>query len=472
MAEQDNAQLNNGDSLDTAPADAKDTRAFMKAALAKIANKQFRLKNYDAYYFGQHPINFSSEKFRTEYGKRLQHFRDNLCKIVVKAPSDRLEVIGFSSDAKSAVYNISWEAWKYSEMPRLAKRVHREAFKTGDAYVIVWGDEDENSRMHPQDSKQCCVFYDAETGKVYRGAKVWRGDNNFIYLTLYFADRIEKYVTRNPQPAGNMPTTYQAFVRRNVKDEDWPLMHPDGLDDTPAIFHFGLETSILDDVIPLQDALNKTLADLLISSESNSIQQRWTTGIAYEIDPETGKQIIPFENTAAWFATKDIDGKFGQFDESDLKGFLETAEDFRNQIANVAGIPQYYFKLEGGTIPSGEALRKAEARFTALIKDAQGDFGETWASIMRFALMFDETLPADEKAIETQWSPADPLSANEAADLAIKKKNIGISTERALSEIGYTDDDITKMAGENDAADKKKQENFAKTFDAGPQMGG
>lgn len=474
----------------TGSIDEKSGRDYIRAALAKIAKKQGRLATYNRYYSGNHPFNFSSEKFTTEFADRLHRFRDNLCPTVVKAPADRLEVIGFSSDKLSDLYSQSWDAWIYSGMPRLSKRIHREAFKTGDAYAIVWADETGRGRIYPQDPRTCCVFYNPETGQVESGAKVWRGVDNYIYLTIYFADRIEKYISKNPQSAGNIPTTSQAFTKRVEDGEAWPLPNPIG---TPAIFHFGLEASILDDVIPLNDALNKTLADLLVSSEANSLRQRWTAGIAFEINPETGKQIIPFEGAAQWFATQDPTGKFGQFPAETLKEFLETAADFRNEIASVAGIPQYYFRIEGGAVPSGESLKKAESRFIALIKDAQLDFGDTWSRIMRFVLAIDgikvdnlpgsvtpdkasppaegEDGPKKPAVFEAQWSPADPMSETELVDYVQKKKNVGISTTRALSELGYSDADIASMQKENSDAAAENAANFSKTFNAGPQNG-
>lgn len=449
--------------------DDRSGRDKIKIALAKIAKKQDRIKLYNRYYYGNHPFNFSSEKFTTKFAERLRKFRDNLCPTVVKAPSDRLEVIGFSADEKSEIYKDSWAAWLYSGMPRLAKRIHRDAFRTGDAFVVVWEDDAANARIYPQDVRNCTVFYDMETGVVESGAKVWRGIDNHIYLTMYFRDRLEKYITRNAQSAGNMPTTSAAFIRRNVPGEQWPVPNP--LDVCP-LFHFGLESSILDDVIPLNDALNKSIADMLVSSEANSLRQRWAAGIAFEVNPETGKQIIPFEQAAQWVASQDAAAKFGQFDEGTLKNFIESADWFVDQISSVSGIPKYYFKLEGGSMPSGEALRKAESRFTALIKDAQLDFGETWSRVMKFALAIDDkAIKPDDKQFETKWSPADPMSTNELVDLAIKKKNVGVSESRALSEIGYTDDDILKMQKENDEAATKAAEAFNKTFSAGPQLG-
>lgn len=452
-----------------------ESKPYIKAALAKISGKQSRVAKYNDYYNGKHPFNFSSEKFTTQFADRLKSFRDNLCRLVVKAPADRLEIIGFANDQNKALYEQSWQIWKYSKMPQLAKRIHREAFKIGDAFVIVWADDAGKARIYPQDPAQCTVFYDAEDQAVEYGAKLWRGSDNFIYLTLYFRDRIEKFVTKSVQAAGAFPSKPDVFEVREVVGESFPL--PNTTNVCP-VFHFALEDSILADVIPLNDALNKSIADMLVSSESNSLRQRWTSGITFETNPETGMQIIPFEHAAQWFATNDPAGRFGQFPDISLKDFLEQINDFRSEIATISGIPPYYLRMHGA-FPSGDALSKAESRFVALIADAQIDFGETWADVIEFALTIDgnpDPGPIAEGStenteIETRWKPADPMSANEAADLAIKKKTIGVSTEKLLSEIGYTAAEIDEMRKQNAASATAAGDAFGKVFNAGPGLG-
>src|SRR4051812_35040986 len=100
----------------------KDSASAIKVALDKIASKQNALDVYENYYYGKHSFNFASEKFTTLFARQLQKMRDNLCKTAVRAPADRLEIIGFASDRQSTVYNDSWDIWKYSKMPQLSKR--------------------------------------------------------------------------------------------------------------------------------------------------------------------------------------------------------------------------------------------------------------------------------------------------------------------------------------------------------------
>ena len=49
----------------------------------------------DAYYGGDHPLAFASEKFRKAFGNLLDGMADNWCSVVVDAVEERLNVVGF-----------------------------------------------------------------------------------------------------------------------------------------------------------------------------------------------------------------------------------------------------------------------------------------------------------------------------------------------------------------------------------------
>lgn len=444
----------------------------IEAALKKISLKRTSVQKYIAYYKGEHRLNYAGDKFRTKFGEQLKKFRDNLCRTAVVAPCDRLQINGFADETKAAIYGDAWEIWKYSSMPRFAKRVHKDAFKTGNGYVIVWADESGQARIYPQKAENCCVWYNEETNRVSRGAKLWRDEiTRLVYLTLYYSDRIEKFVTLAGYERTGFPSKAESFRLREVEGET-----PDDLRNESGIcpmFHFGLESSILDDVMPINDALNKTICDLLVSSESNSALQRWSTGVSYPIDAETGKKLFPFESGDAYVASEKENARFGEFGLKSLTDFLEVVNDFRMEIARLTGIPAYYFMLEKGSLPSGEALRKSESRFTALVTDAQEDFGETWSQAIAFALWINDKLTADDARagqIQTNWSPASPTSDNEKVDLANKKLSLGVSKKRLQSEIGYTDADIEQNEIDNQADADAAAQSFEKVFASGEQL--
>lgn len=83
----------------------------------------------------------------------------------------------------------------------------------------------------------------------------------------------------------------------------------------------------------------------------------------------------------------DPEARFGDFATANLEQFLKVKDSFRGDIASVTGVPLHYFTVNSTrTHASGEALRNAEWRFLAKVRDRQESLGQTWADVMSFAL--------------------------------------------------------------------------------------
>lgn len=440
----------------------------IKPALQRIYANQIRYKEYYDYYGGKHQLNFASDKFKNKFGRRLQKLRENLCRTVVKAPASRLEIINFLADKRNTE-NPAWKFWKKSKMPLHSGAIHREAFKTGDAYVICWNDSAGNMRVYPQLAQNITVWHNAETDEIEKAAKCWRGADGFYYLNLYYPDSVEKYVSRGKLEA--FPTDAKYFDQRHVAGESFPLAHPFG---RVPVFHFRFDaemhdmgTSILEDVIPLNDALNKSWADILGAQEENMRRRRYVAGMQVETDEETGRKINPFKPDDDILFSDDSETKFGEFTDANLTEMIAVKQEAVKDIALVSGVPPYHFNIDSaGTAISGEALRKLESRFTAIVQDAQRSFGETWSEVIAFALDAMNEM-SENLEIETQWTDAAPTDESEILDNAQKKINLGWSYEQVQRDYGLTDKQIEKMKAENAEREKAKIENAAKFFDGG-----
>jgi hypothetical protein len=436
----------------------------IKRAVTRLSAQITQLQPFYDYYNGAHQLNFASEKFKNKFGKRLQNLRENLCRTVVKAPASRLEAIGFQADAKE-IQQAAWAIWKQNNLPFNAGKVHREAFKTGASYVIVWADKRGKARVYPQVSSNVAVWRDSETGEINKAAKLWMEYKHW-YLTLYYPDRIEKYISQNENDSAN-------FIPRAVEGEEFPLKNEYSV---VPVFEFVPEAesddrgvSILSDVIPLNDALNKSWCDIFVAQEDNARRQRFAAGLQVEVDEETGKKINPFKpDDDVWIAGEETT-KFGEFTEVNLEQLLKIKQEAVRDIALVAGIPPSYFNLDTANFPSGEALRKIEARFTAIVGDAQRSFGESWAEVVKLCLQIEEK-GVEGLEIETQWTDAAPVSDAETLDNAMKKKNLGWSVEQIQRDYGLSEEQIKKMGEENGAREKAKVEQAAKFFDGGNSL--
>jgi len=434
--------------------------ADIKLAVERLSAQRQSLQVFYDYYGGKHQLNYSSQKFKNKFGRRLQSLRENLCRVVVKAPASRLETIGFQSDSKE-IEKAAWGVWKQNNLPFNAGKVHREAFKTGSAYVIVWADKNNKARIYPQVSSNITVWRDPETGEINKAAKMWQ-ENKKWFLTLYYPDRIEKYISENENSRAS-------FIPRRVEGEDFPLKNEWGV---VPVFEFVPEAetddrgvSILSDVIPLNDVLNKSWSDIIGAQEENMRRRRFVAGLQVETDEETGKKINPFKPDDDVWIAGESETKFGEFSDADLTKMLEVLDRAVKAIALVSGIPPSYFNIESvGTAVSGEALRKIEARFIAIVQDAQRSFGESWANVMSLCLQIEDKKVG---SIETQWTPAAPIGELEALDINLKKLSLGWSVEQIQRDYGLSDTQISLMAKEIDERKKKAVETSAKFFDGG-----
>ncbi len=221
--------------------------------------------------------------------------------------------------------------------------------------------------------------------------------------------------------------------------EPFAIPNPYGI---VPVFHFAnnadlgtLGRSELEGAIPVQDGLNKAVLDMLVAMEFSAFRQRWAAGIEVATDEE-GKPVAPFQSgiDKIWMAENPA-ARFGDFEASQLDQFLKVKDSFRSDIASVTGTPLHYFMQTTRALPSGEALRKAETRFIAKVRDRQEAFGQVWADAMAFALRI-EGRSVDARLI-TQWEDPSPLSEREMLENILLKRRIGLPVEEALVEAGY-----------------------------------
>lgn len=404
------------------------------------------------YYNGKHRLAFATEKFRTTFGSLFSAFSDNLMPTIVETPRDRLKLDSFTIADEKAQKQIV-EIWRRNRMKKRAGEVHLDSLIEGDSYVVVWPDEEGVPILYPNRASRIVIQYDDEQpGYITKAAKAWITNDKQARVTLYYPDRIEKYITRG-KVQGGLPDRQTAFIPLDTDTEDPEMGNP--YDKVP-VFHFGNRTSIgalgrseLGDSIPLQDALNKTIADMLVGSEFYGLPQRWATGLEDMNESEAAARyrLMP---GGVWGSTnKDV--KFGEFQTGDLNQFVTVINDFRREIARVSRTPLHYFTMEGN-MPSGESMKTADGPLIAKVEDRQTSWGMVWSDVMRFALQvsgINDTEP------EPVWIDTTPRSESEQIqNAATKVDKLGLDRATALKEIGYSDEQI-------EAIQKAKKEEAA-----------
>lgn len=424
----------------------------IQTAIDLIRSSLNERQRYIDYYDGRHPRAFATEKWTTAFGDTLRSVRDNLCPIITDALADRLEVINFAGDSsgmRDAIADAAWALWQRERMEILSFDTHVEALKCGAAYVIVWSDHENNARFYLQDSRQCVMVTDDDTGDPIYAAKQWMTPDERTRLNLYYADRIERYITQRKNAADRLKDT--AFVplqRQNGNGEtieDAITPNPFGV---IPMFAFYARPALAD-AIPIQDALNKTIADKLVAMEFAAYPQRWATGLEPPMNELTGTQELPFKAGVdrLWF-TGDAGTRFGEFGTANLEQFLHVATAYREEMAVISGTPLHFFGARTSDAMSGEALKTLESRFTKKATRLQISFGAVWARAMKLALGIEGQTPPDN--LTAQWTPAEQRSEKELLESLILKQELGVPNEVLLEEYGYTPEDIAKFDVDED----------------------
>jgi len=454
-------------------------------AVKALKDNSWCYQKPEDYYDGKHKLSFATEKFKNAFGELFRAFALNVCPAVVDAVADKLVVENFGvdeGDAKSA--EDAWSIWQANRMGQRSGQVHKEVLRAGDAYVIVWPDVTSGkATIYPNRAATCTVFYDEETpGKILWAAKYWTHLDGRVRLNLYYANQIEKYIAKKAA----LDDLYTQKKEQTIENRNRYSVLPEAKEFLPytedgpetiknpygvvPVFHFANNADVgsfgmseLKHVVPVQDALNKSVLDMLVAMEFASYRQRWASGIEIEIDETTGKPIPPFTaGVERLWVTESPEAKFGDFEATDLEQFLKVKDGMRIDIATVSGTPLHYFLLTGAAFPqSGISIEKLESRFLNKVRDRMEAFGNVWEDVMRFALRIENK--GKDAQLHTNWANPAPLSQGEQLDNLLKKEQMGVSEEQLWKEAGYGEKDIKTMQEANAA----KAEEEAKRFNAG-----
>jgi hypothetical protein len=331
---------------------------------------------------------------------------------------------------------------------------HREALLLGDSYVIVWADRMGRPKVTVESAKQVAVLTDPGTRTITAAVKRWEDKpNNSTEAVMYLPDRIVRL-------RANQVGAIQGF---DIIDE---IANPLGtvpvvnLRNTDRIIgHHG--TSEIDDLRPLVDALNKSLADMMVTSEYVGRPRRWATGIELTETPvldEDGNPVLDAnddpmmvevnpipEGNRAMISESD-QAKFGQLQAADLGGYEASVRVLLGQIMAVSTLPAHYVGVFTDNPASADALRAAEASLTARAEARQATFGRAWEQVARLMIAVRDGRDPNQIEVRVQWADAGTRSVAQEADAITKLYQAGLlPASYALAKLGYSDDEIAQI---------------------------
>lgn len=406
---------------------------LLTTLMQRLDEKTASYSTLDSYYRGEQPLSFLSPEAKTALGSRFGRMASNIPRLAVTSLAERLRVTGFTGTDDDAQL---WADWIGNDLDQTSGIAHREALTLGSSFVIVWADAAGDPRVTVESPTQVAVLTDPGSRRIVAAVKRWETERT-TEAVLYEPDTITRL------RANTTGATTSGF--RTVETIRNPLGVPPvvQLRNGDRLLDDG--TSEISDLMPLVDALNKTLADLLVTSEYASRPRRWATGLELEEDDD-GNAINPIPEGDRAMISESPDTKFGQLPSADLTGYENAVTVLLGQIQAVSALPAHYVGIYSDNPASADALRASEASLTARAEARQATFGRAWEQVARLMTAVRHGVAPDAVRVRVTWADAATRSVAQEADATVKLYAAGLlPASTALSRLGYSDDEIAQI---------------------------
>lgn len=436
-------------------ADELTARRWLERLSRRLESRRAAYALREAYYDGDHRLLFQTSKFREAFGDLFGAFADNWCSIVVDVAVERLAVEGFRFGPQDAgADDLAWTIWQANSLDAQIAELFTDMGVCGEAAMLV--------EPRPGQPAQITIEHPAETivatspaNPLERVAalKQWVDeDTGATFANVYLPTVVWKFRREAaPQASTTAGSKIWTPPRRELATGPiWALREaqatPNPIGLVPMVPFLNRPVrrggerrgvSDLATVIPLQDFVNKVLADAVIASEYAAYPQRWATGIEAQFDEATGDELPPQEFVAAisrlWTEGNE-NAKFGTFEAADISKYVSLVEMAVQHIAAQSRTPPHYLLGQAGQFPSGESLKATETGLAAKARRKHLDAGEPLEETMRLAFLAqgDERRGRELRA-ETIWRDPESRTEGERVDALVKMATLGVP-RRALWE--------------------------------------
>jgi hypothetical protein len=374
-----------------------------------------RVDLYRRYMDGDHRAKLTAEmkQMLRISGDELDQFNNNYCELIVSTMADRLNIQSVEASGDNAEAGQIWadDLLADNRIDALQMEVHESTVCDGDTYILVDYDSDHDQVRFTHEpawdgETGMIVIYDRRGANIVCAIKVWyEAGFDARRVNIYYPNEIHKYTakidgTLTPLMGDDAPLV-----------EQWlpgvvPVAHfKNRARKAQRVGNREHGVSELDTVIPLQDALNRTLVSMVMVSELTAFQIRVAKGFTppQNITPGMWVEI----------ARADPDGNSMPLTEGDVADayvleqgnivpFIQQANDLRQQIGVVSRTPLP--SLMGSDSSSGEALKQREIDLLSKVKKAQVVFGNAWEDVLTIAAKVQNAYGSKQAPGVRRWS--------------------------------------------------------------------
>lgn len=424
----------------------------------RLVDQQKQCLFFDDYYRGAFPLPWLAPQAKDEFKRVLKMARANIMGLIVDAQVERCNLEGFRVGDAAEGDRDTWAIWQANNLDTFWDQGLLEAAITGQAYTLTAPNPKDPSKPlvwieHPT---QAIVEYEPGTNRTVRaaGLKVWVDDwTDKLCATLQLAPmpndpkaRLFKFEARR-QPAGT-PLTELAWTRRVVPGEDWGAENPLGvvslveIPNNPRLLTGGV--SELADVVDIQDRINKTLADRLITQDYGAFPQKWATGWPEEDDD--GNPTKPINVGRDRMVTTDVlDAKFGQFDAASLDPYSGAKREDVKDAASRTRTPAQYLLGDMSNV-NGETLKAAESGLVSKCRQRMRNYGEAAEETARLARRAAGLPDVGDERMESIWRNPEFRTEGELTDSLVKMDTLHVPFQVLWEKWGATPQEVVRWA--------------------------
>jgi hypothetical protein len=416
---------------DTTPA------ALAKRLLAILAHDRDELEILDRYIQGDHDDPYMPDGADAEYQLLADRAKTNVMPLLIGTPAQAMYVddyrAGLSVDAVAPTViqpigrqkSYQMRHWQDSGLDAKQASVYRGAFGFGHSFVLT-----EKKKIKGKSKAISKGLSAMKTSALFEDP----ANDIAPYAVITVVREARTDVPGKARMwigADEHQVTFESLVDEDSVKVGIAAKH--GSSETPvtrfacAVDLEGRTCGVVAPMKRVQDRINQTIFDLLVTQTYASFKVRWATGMAPplrrdaegEIVLDAQGQPIPIPvnmNQKRMMFGEDENTKFGTLDETPLGGFIESADQAFRHFSALSQTPPHYLLGQIANL-SAEALQAAETSLARKIAEFMKAFGEAWERVFRVAAEIDgDTAAFEDESGEVIWRDMEQRSMSQSAD--------------------------------------------------------
>ena len=406
-------------------------KAAISRLSAKVRKDSNRLETLDKYFEGEQRLRHIGLMVPPE----LRDFVTiiNVPGMAVTEPTIRQRLKAFYRAGDSTKPDGALaEAWEYNNLGSEAPLLAQEKKIFGRAFVTVGSNDadPEHPLIRVEDPRQIGYTVDPRRRVLTEMLRLYRDDDS-----------------RTAQRATLMLPNSTVHVIRGRNG--WTVEDRDDheLGTVPAILCLHRRRggqwsgrSEMSDVIPMTDAIARTVTNMGVGAEATALPSWLLTGASKsDFVDRDGKPIPVWESyMTAIKAVSNSDAKLWQIRAGDLNNFTDAVNNMLAWCAAMLGLPTRYAGQQSVNPAAEGAIRADESRLVGRVEAMNRTDGDEWAWVMALEERFRTGEWGTPNSIRALYHDPATLTTSQTADAAVKMRQVGaLSVEGMWDMLGW-----------------------------------